>query len=692
MRLESSGFGTTASAGKGELTSSNDRAVATCLMTSLTQAVTACPLDCPDTCSLHATVETSDDGRRRLIAVDAGPGNPMTDGWICAKVKGHADRVHGKDRVLTPLIRAGAKGTGTFRAASWDEALELVAGRIRLAIDRSGPGSVVPYLYNSSAGLLAAGGLGPELWRQLGATNVVHTICAYTAGLARDEVYGDMLSADPNDVLHAKLIVVWGANPTVANTHFGPLVNKARKSGARLVVVDPRRTAMAARADVHLAVRPGADVVLALAMARVMHDEGLLAIEFLAEHVDGLDEYLAAAEPWTLARAADICGIPADDIAVVAREYATTRPAFLRMGWGLERNRNGGSGCKAVLALPLLAGQFGQRGSGVMLSVGGASPVTMSAIHSADLADRRQFNQNLLGAELLGSGDPIEVLFVQGANPVVMNPDQDAVMKGMLRQDLFTVVHDQVLTDTARYADVVLPATTHFEVDDLAGSYGSYVLQRMPAVIDRVGESRTNDEVSAALADSLGLTGFDGRPESLIAKVLPAGVLDGGPLTLRPDGCTVQFVDTFPSFENRRARLFDPQSDVPVPVYSQFKREFPLTLLSPATAKTISSMFGERGDQELTLSLHPDDAAARGIADGDDVEVWNELGIVALSARIDGSVRPGVVCAPKGNWLRDYSGSHGVNVLVPALLSDLGSGACFNDAYVDVRSRRKTNP
>jgi anaerobic selenocysteine-containing dehydrogenase len=284
------------------------------------------------------------------------------------------------------------------------------------------------------------------------------------------------------------------------------------------------------------------------------------------------------------------------------------------------------------------------------------------------------------------------VLFVQGANPVVMNPDQRSVIAGMEREDLFTVVHDQVMTDTARYADVVLPATTHFEAEDLAGSYGGYVLQRMPAVIDRVGESRTNDEVSAGLADLLGLAGFDPRPESLLAKVLPAGMLDDGPITLRPDGGTVQFVDTFPSFDNGRAQLFDPESDVPVPRFEVVERHYPLTLLSPATAKTISSMFGERGDQPLVLSLHPDDAATREVRNGDDVEVWNDLGFVAATAHIDGSVRPGVCVLPKGNWLRDFSGAYGVNVLVPATLSDLGSGACFNDAYVDVRLRRHTNP
>lgn len=663
-------------------------------MTSVHQAVTACPLDCPDTCSLHATVETADDGRRTLLAVDAGPGNPLTDGWICAKVKGHADRVHGPDRVLTPLVRTGAKGSGTFRAASWDEALDLVAEKITAAIHRSGPGSVVPYLYNSSAGMLAAGGLSPELWRQLRAADVIPTICAFTAGLARDETFGDMLSADPNDVVHAKLVVVWGANPTVANTHFGPLVNRARKAGARVVVVDPRRTAMAARADLHIAPLPGTDVVLALAIARVLREEGLLATDFLATHVEGLDEYLAAAEEWTPDRAAAVCGVAADVIVAFARDYATTEPAFLRMGWGLERNRNGGSSCKAVLALPLLTGQFGQRGAGVMLSLSGGEPVDLSVLQSSSSTvsqPRRIVNQNLLGAELNGSAEPIEVLIVQGANPVLMNPDQAAVMAGMMRDDLFTVVHDQVMTDTARYADVVFPATTHFEADDLAGSYGSYVLQPMPAVIDRVGQSRTNDEFSAGLAEHLGLSGFDPSPTVLLTRVVPEGRSIDAPLMLRPDGGTVQFVDTFPTLPGGRARLFDPASEVPVPVYQELEDRFPLTMLSPATPRTISSIFGERGDQALIVSLHPDDAAARNIGDGDQVDVLNDQGVVAMIAGLDGTVRAGVCSVPKGIWLRDFSGLHGVNVLVPGTLSDLGSGACFNDARVDVR-RRHPNP
>jgi anaerobic selenocysteine-containing dehydrogenase len=321
---------------------------------------TACPLDCPDACTLEVTVEGG-----RITAIDAGPGNPLTDGYICQKVKHHARRVYGPDRVLQPLMRTGPKGTGTFAPISWDDALDLFVDRLRAAAaGPNGPASVVPYLYNSSAGDLALAALGPRLWRRFGATDVLPTICAATAGAAYDAVYGDMLSADPFDVVHARCVVIWGANPTVANIHFPPLVQKARDAGARLIVVDPRRTAMAARADRHLALRPGTDVVLAYALADHMRREGLLDERFLAEHASGLDEFLDAAAAWPLARAADICGLTASDIAATAVDYATSRPAFLRMGWGLERNRNGGSSCRAVLSLPMLAGQFGVVGSG----------------------------------------------------------------------------------------------------------------------------------------------------------------------------------------------------------------------------------------------------------------------------------------------------------------------------------------
>src|SRR3954452_4395692 len=304
-----------------------------------TEHVTACPLDCPDTCSLTVTVT---DGR--LTKVDAAPGNPFTDGYICQKVKHHARRVYARERVLTPLIRTGTKGAGEFRTASWDEALDLVVDHLRAAEARHGPESVVPFVYNSSAPLLQDEA-GERLWKRFGASRVRHTVGGATHGAAYHVVFGDMLSADPVDVEHSQLIVVWGANPTVSNIHFPPIVTRAqREHGATVVVVDPRRTAMAARADLHLAVRPGTDVVLAYAVAAELERQGLLADGFLAEHATGVEEFLDGARAWTSDRAAEVCGVPAADIVRFATLLGTVRPGVVRLGWGPERNRKGGPG------------------------------------------------------------------------------------------------------------------------------------------------------------------------------------------------------------------------------------------------------------------------------------------------------------------------------------------------------------
>ncbi len=664
--------------------------------------ITACPLDCPDTCTLEVTVE---DGR--LVGVDVAPidtpgVNPVTAGFICQKVRRSVPRVHGPQRLLTPLIRSGPKGSGEFRTASWEEALDLVAARMSAAISGNGPAAIVPYAYNSSTGVLASGGLSALLFERLGVSDVLHTICAATAGRAWWSVFGDMLSADPRSVVDARLVVIWGANPAISNTHFPPLVEQARRStGARVVVVDPRRTATAARADLHLAIRPGTDVVAAMAMARHLRHVGLVAQSFLDAHVDGTDEYLDACEEWALDRAAEVCGVSAADLATAAEWWATERPAFLRLGWGLERNRNGGSACRAVLALPLLVGQFGEAGSGVMASLSAAArsawdgrALRAAVLGSRDPGDgspprRRSINMNQLGALLCDATlePPITVLFVQGANPAVMNPDQTAVLRGLARDDLFTVVHEQVLTDTALMADVVLPATTHFEADDVASSYGTFHLQAMPAVIDRVGESRTNDEVAAALAVRLlgaepaMVAAFDPTPGRLLGLALrqPPG-------ELRAAGATVQFRDTVPSHEGGRARLFDPLLDVAdrLPRYREPDTRYPLVLLSPATNRTINSMLGELQAAAAVVTMHPDDAAVRGVGNGDLVRVWNDQATIELPARVADDVRPGVVVIPKGLWRKDVRGGLTANALAPATLNDLAGGASFNDARVEI--------
>jgi anaerobic selenocysteine-containing dehydrogenase len=645
--------------------------------------VTACPLDCPDTCSLSVTVEAG-----RITKVDAAEGNPLTAGYICQKVKHHAKRVYAPERILTPMLRTGRKGDGAFRPASWDEALDLAAERISSAVRSAGPNAVVPYLYNSSAGVLAAGALTRLLFARLGAPYVEETICAATTSASWRQVFDGMLSADPLDLPHARLIVIWGANPTVSNTHLLPLLTEAKRNGAILVVVDPRRTGVAARADLHLAVRPGTDVALAYAAARELAELGLVDREFCAEHVEGIDDYLAAADEWPLARAEQVCGVPAADIARFAELVGTVRPAMLRRGWGLERNRNGGSGCLGTLALWALAGQFGQRGAGVVVSMSRAAPVAFSPlVRHGSLPERLTLNQNLVGAALCGEhpdwSDPARVLFVQGSNPAATAVDQTTMLRGLARDDLFTIVHDQVLTDTAMLADLVLPAPTHFEVDDLANSYGSYTLQPIVPVIERVGESRSNDEVAAGLAARLGLDGeeFDSDPRRLIERMVTDG--DGaGPRVLREPGSTVQFVDTKP--RRGKARLFDPTSELSLPRYVPPDERYPLVVVSPATHKTITSMFAEFDPPDPVLSLHPDDAAARGLVDGQLIRVFDDRVSFELPCRVDPALRPGVCSMPKGLWRRHVAGGLTVNAFAPGTVNDLAGGACFNDARVDV--------
>ena len=638
---------------------------------------TMCTLDCPDACSLAVTVTvgvTVDGADERITHIDAAPENALTDGWICAKVKRHADRVYAPERVLTPLIRTGPKGAGEFRAASWDEALGVIVQRIRAAIERKGPDSVVAFTYNSSAAVIERAGLGEAFFAAIGATIAEHTICAHTMGVSWDSVFDGMESADPLDVVNSKLVVVWGANPTVSNTHFPPLVRQAVAAGARLVVVDPRRTAMAKRADLHLALRPGTDTVLAMAIANRWAQQGNLDREFISQHAEGADAFLDAAVEWTLERASDVCGLAGADIAALADWWGATRPTMLRIGWGQERNANGGAACRAVLALPVLGGHFGEPGSGVIgsTSANAAKPRARWPQAAFDGPQRRRVPLHQVGQWMApGSADPCEVLFVQGANPLVMCPDQRAVVAAFSRDDVFTVVHEQVLTDTTRYADVVLPATTSFEIDDVGASYGSLMVMPVRAAIAPVGESRSNDHTGLALANAYG---FDWE-----ATGLDQAVADPGPRKAQIP--SRQFVDTHPA--NGRARLVDATQGVPryVPI-----PHLPdaLTLISPATSKLVNSMFGEFQSPSTAVLLHPADALERGLTAGQRVRVSSDLASIVVPLDVSSDTRRGVAVMSKGIWLRNHGDGWGVNALTPATGDALANGACFNDTFVQV--------
>jgi anaerobic selenocysteine-containing dehydrogenase len=658
----------------------------------------ACPLDCPDACSLDITLS---DGR--VVAVGGSERNPVTRGYICSKVRRFPEHLYGQTRIPHPGIREGRKGEGRFRRASWDEALDLVAARMRAVRDTRGAEGILPVSYGGSNGYLSQDTTDARLFYRLGASRLLRTVCAAPSGSAATGLYGKMGGVAYQDYAHARLIVVWGMNPSVSGIHLVPYIQEAQKSGARLVVVDPRRTRQAEQADLHLPIHPGTDLPLALSMIRWLFVEGRADRAFLAAHALHADELARRAEPWTFERAARETRVPARDIETFARLYAELSPAALRCGWGPERSRNGGSATAAILALPAVAGKFGVRGGGYTLSNSSAwREVDGMAAAKAEEPGTRAINMNRVGAALAEKGpSSIDLLFVYNANPLMTLPEQERVRAGLEREDLFTVVFDPVMTDTARYADVVLPATTFLERTEISRGYGAFVMQQAHAVIPPVGEARPNHEVFADLCRRLGLA-RPGDPETadeISAAVLGSSrrgaqlraSLDEKRIAFLESGIApVQFVDAFPNTPDRKIHLVPEALDreAPLGLYG-FQPEpdvsrYPLALISPSSDRTISSTLGELHRAPVPVAMHPDDAAPRGIHDGDRVRVFNALGSVRCFARLDSGVRTGVVYLPKGIWSHNTESGTTANALSPDTLTDLGGGACFNDARVDI--------
>jgi anaerobic selenocysteine-containing dehydrogenase len=652
-------------------------------------------LDCPDTCSLSVTVDAG-----RIIKVDGSHRNPFTEGFICAKVRRSPERVYSPLRLLYPQKRVGPKGEGRFARISWEEAIDTIAQRFSKIIERDGAEAILPYHYGGSNGLLGEGALDARFFHRLGASELLKTICAAPTSTTYRAMFGAMGGVPPEDYHLARAIVLWGVNPSATSIHLVPKVRAAQDAGAFVAVIDPRRTPLAKAADLHLRPLPGTDVLLALAVIHELIHSGKVDQGFVADHVNGFDELARAAADVSPTRAATVCGVAERDIACLAERYAASSPAVVRCGWGIERNRNGGNAVRAVLALAAVAGKFGVRGGGVTMSLGRAYPINNAALGRPDLRRRpvRKINMTQLGRALTEpQTPPLRALFVYNANPVAVTPNQNLILRGLARDDLFTVVHEQVMTDTAVFADILLPATTMFEQRNLLKSYGSFRLQQTEPVIDAVGESKSNVELFPLLARAMG---FD-EPElfagedALIDAALDGAEerLDGGRARLRTEGIAsltfggrpevVQFVTTFPTTASHRIELCPPELGA-VQYQAPPSSEFPLQLISPATSRTINSIFGEFNLQHPVLDLHPDDAAARGIADGQLVRAYNELGEVHVPVRVTEEVRPGVVCLPKGMWRSSTRNGATVTALVPDHLTDIGDGACFNDARIEV--------
>jgi anaerobic selenocysteine-containing dehydrogenase len=654
---------------------------------------TACPLDCPDACTIVVTVRGG-----RIHRIEGSPANEITDGYICAKVRRFDQRVYGDDRVLHPAVRTGPKGSGRFRRVSWDEALELVASKITDIRSKHGAEAILPLSYGGSNGLLTQDTTDATLFRRIGASRLLRTVCAAPTGAANQGLYGKMPSVSYQDYPEAKVIVLWGVNPGHSGIHIMPFLKRARERGARLIVIDPRATTVARQADLFLQIRPGTDLAVALAVHRHLFETGRADEAFLQSHTTGAEKLREKAAPWTFAHASEQSGIPEEQLREFAEMYVNASPALVKCGWGLERNRNGGSAAAAVLALPAVAGKFGVRGGGYSMSNSASWNITRSWIRDQE-PPTRAVNMNQVGRVLFDEAAPVKLLFVYNCNPAVTLPDQARVLAGLEREDLFTVVHDQVLTDTALYADVVLPATTFLEHYDVVRSYGPITLQLSRPVIEQVGESRPNVEVFAELIRRLDLERADDATSDLDAMFdvldrLPeprgAQLREHAKATAPYDGRPIQFVDVMPLTTDQKVQLFPEALDreAPLGLYG-FQPDpatdrYPLALISPASERTVSSTLGELPRPTVVLEMHPDDAAARDLQSNEVVRMFNELGEVRLPVHITPVVKRGTVAMPKGVWRRHVANGFTSNALVPDALTDLGGGACFNDARVQI--------
>ncbi len=668
---------------------------------------TTCTHDCPDACSALVTVDA--DGR--AVEIKADRSHPITGRHLCVKVDRYLERVYSPDRVMTPLRRTGSKGSGEFAAVSWDEALDEIATRWQAIAAELGPTSILGYSYLGSMGLLDAFGTTQALFNRLGATKLERSICGpqwfALSGITR------WPWSDPENLPEAKLVVVWGMDPVSTSIHTWELIRRARKNGAELVVVDPYRSRTTPYADVHLRPNPGTDGALALAVANVIFSEGLQDHAYLAAHTSDVDAYRTAVEPWTPQRAAEESGVPAGDIVEFARRYASARPAAIRLGVGMQRSTGSGSALRAIQCLPALTGQWQWPSGGIAgaVSIGHAN---LPALTRPDLAPTgtREVNMIQLGRVLTDPAmEPaIRALYVWNSNPAVIAADQQRVLEGLKRDDLFTVVHDQFVTDTARYADIVLPATTMLEHPDLVGSWGFSYLSWNEAVIEPLGESKSNAEVTRLLAARLGFADdvFQLDDHQLMELALTdspaaaAGVTsnmlrqDGFVRVGPPVGTAVASDSTFAFFNDALgAAGLHPVAEYRPPAGTpNATSPYPLRLLTLKRHYSINTSYGNlpvmlNAEPHATAEIHPHDAASRAIDEGAEISVYNDLGRIRLTASITENVPAGTIAIPFGRWGADPE-SGGVNSLTSDSLGDLANGPTFCDNLVEVELTRSS--
>ena len=702
-----------------------------------TTVVGACPHDCPDTCSILTTVE---DGK--AIAVRGNPDHPFTRGRLCVKVNNYEERVYSDKRVLYPLKRVGPKGSRQFQRISWDEAIETIATRWKSIIAEHGAQAILPYSYLGTQGIINGLNVGDPLFNKLGATVSERTFCDSASCTAYMMTIGPTPGVDPESFVHSKYILLWACNTLGTNSHHWPFIEQARKAGAKLVVIDPVRTRTARLADWHIPIRPGTDAALALAMIHVIIKENLVDRDYIDKHTVGYDELAERASTYTPEFAAQETGIPVDDIVKLAREYATTPPAVVRIGVAVERHAGGGQTVRAIACLPGLIGAWKHVGGGLLQLPIWAFPVKWDVLMRPDLQPEkmRVLNSWRLGPALtgeLGFDPPIKSLFVYNANPMAMVTEQTKLEKGLERDDLFTVVSEHFLTDTARYADIVLPATTQLEQKDIMFSWGHLYLSYNNAAIEPLGEAVPNTELFRRLAKAMdiedpsfyrtddemieasldwtnpvlqGITLQDVKAKGYARLTVPpasdwAPHRDGNFPT--PTG-KCEFKSTITGGGNFVVPLFrqgyngdqDGTPVDPLPHYippnenpqttPELAKRYPLSLISPKSHAFLNSNYGNlpaqtaQAGEEQAVFLHPDDAEQRGIVAGAPIRVFNDRGAFEAFATLSPDVMPGVVMAPSGYWHRSNRKGATVHALTPPAFADLGRAPTFSDVLVQV--------
>jgi anaerobic selenocysteine-containing dehydrogenase len=664
-----------------------------------------CALDCPDACGLLINVE---DGRGSRLR--GNPAHPVTQGFLCGKVARYLDREYSPDRLLHPLRRIGPKGEGRFERIPWDDAIAETAQRLAAAAQEYGPESVLPYSYAGSMGLLQANGMDRRFFHRLGASRLDRTICASagTAGLMATQ--GVRYGVEPEAFVHSRFILAWGANILSTNVHLWPFIVEARRRGAKFVVIDPYRHKTAQLADRHHFIHPGSDKALALGLLHVIFREGLEDQAYMDAYSRGGEALRETAARYTPERVSEWTGIAARDIEELAVAYATTRPSVIRLNYGVQRNPNGGTAVKAIAMLPVVTGAWRELGGGMQLSTSQGFMLDRASLEMPGLQklsplgrEARLVNMSQLGSALTELTDPpVKALAVYCSNPGAIAPDQARVHAGLRREDLFTVVLEQFLTDTARFADIVLPVTTFLEHTDIYTAYGHYYLQLARPALPAPGECKSNVEIFRLLAKAMGFNDdcFEESEDSMIRGLLSSGHKHLEGITLErleaEHFVRLNLPNPFLPFAaggyghaDGKADLRPEGLDYEPPPESRFGAggRYPLELISPKAHDAMNSTFGYGDELDAETSrvwMNSADAQARGIRGGDRVRVFNGRGGVLLEAAVDGRTAPGVVAVPAVRWPSRSPNRLGLNVLVGETLTDLGAGATFYSCLVEV--------